>query len=76
MTTAKINAASEGIAALWAAISSLIIRAARRLKRPVLILVGSIVVLLLLIFILQSGLGVDSDVTITDSHRPEIVGGE
>ena len=40
-----------------------------------LILVGAAVLLMLLIVVLQSGLGVDSDETITDSHRPEIVGG-
>jgi hypothetical protein len=46
----------------------------RRLRRPLLIVVGGVVLLMLLIVVLQSGLGVDSDVTITDSHRPEIVG--
>ena len=51
-------------------------RAWRRVRRPVLFLVGGIVLLMLLIVVLQSGLGVDSDDTITDSQRPEIVGGE
>ncbi len=46
----------------------------RRLRRPLMILIGGIVLLMLLIVVLQSGLGVDNDVTITDSHRPEIVG--
>ena len=47
-----------------------------RMRKPLLILVGGVVLLMLLIVVLQSGLGVDSDDTITDSHRPEIVGGE
>lgn len=46
----------------------------RRLRRPLIIAVSAVVLLMLLIVILQSGLGVDSDVTITDSQRPEIVG--
>ena len=46
----------------------------RRLRRPVLIALSSVILVLLLIVLLQSGLGVDSDETITDSHRPEIVG--
>ena len=46
-----------------------------RVRKTVLILVGAAVLLMLLIVVLQSGLGVDSDETITDSHRPEIVGG-
>lgn len=45
-----------------------------RLRRYLLISVGSILLVLLMIILIQSGLGVDSDVTITDSHRPEIVG--
>ena len=48
---------------------------ANRVRKPLLIALGSLVLLILLIIVLQSGLGVDSDVTITDSHRPEIVGG-
>lgn len=50
-------------------------RFAARLRKPLLIVTGGVVLLMLLIVILQSGLGVDNDVTITDSHRPEIVGG-
>lgn len=45
-----------------------------RLRRYLLISVGSILFVLLMIILIQSGLGVDSDVTITDSNRPEIVG--
>ena len=45
------------------------------MRRPFLLAVSGLVLLMLLIVILQSGLGVDNDVTITDSHRPEIVGG-
>ena len=51
-------------------------RLGKRLRRPLVIVVSGIVLLMLLIVILQSGLGVDNDVTITDSHRPEIVGGD
>ena len=76
MTTAKITGASENLAAAMAAIVRLVRRVALRLKRPVLILLGSVIILMLLIVVLQSGLGVDSDETITDSHRPEIVGGD
>lgn len=56
------------------ALAALIVRVGRRLRRPILLTAGGIVLLLLLIVLLQSGLGVDSDETITDSHRPEIVG--
>lgn len=58
------------------ALGAVAMRVARRLKRPLLIVLGGAVLLMLLIVVLQSGLGVDSDDTITDSHRPEIVGGE
>lgn len=47
-----------------------------RIRKPILIIVGSLILLILVIVVLQSGLGVDSEDTITDSHRPEIVGGE
>ncbi len=57
-------------------VSVLAQRAARGLRKPLLIVVSGVIALLLLIVILQSGLGVDSDDTITDSQRPEIVGGE
>lgn len=50
-------------------------RLGSRLRKPLLIVIGGVLLLMLLIVVLQSGLGVDSDVTITDSHRPEIVGG-
>ncbi len=74
MNTGKISGVNETIGTGVAAITRLSTAAARRLKRPLLILVSSIVLLMLLIVVLQSGLGVDSDDTITDSHRPEIVG--
>ncbi len=45
-----------------------------RLRRLLLISLGSVLFVLLVIILIQSGLGVDSDVTITDSNRPEIVG--
>ena len=45
-----------------------------RLRRLLLISLGSVIFVLLMIILIQSGLGVDSDVTITDSNRPEIVG--
>lgn len=60
----------------WAALSRLAGGVYRRVRRPLLIVIGAVVIGMLLIVVLQSGLGVDSDVTITDSHRPEIVGGE
>ncbi len=59
-----------------AAIARAVTAAALRLRRPALIVIGSVIALMLLIVVLQSGLGVDSDDTITDSQRPEIVGGE
>ena len=62
-------------AAATSAIGRIAAQIWRRLRKPVLILIGGIVLVMLLIVILQSGLGVDSDDTITDSHRPEIVGG-
>ena len=49
-------------------------RAGRRVRRPILITVGGLIALFLLIALLQSGIGVDSDETITDRQRPEIVG--
>ena len=76
MSTAKITNASESVAAAIAAVLQLAAQFARRLKRPALILLSGVIILMLLIVVLQSGLGVDSDETITDSHRPEIVGGE
>ena len=74
MNTAKTSGVNEIIGTGVAAINRLLTAAARRLKRPLLILVSGIILLMLLIVVLQSGLGVDSDDTITDSHRPEIVG--
>ena len=62
---AGLDAASALALWLWA-----------RMRRPLLILVGAVILLMLAIVVLQSGLGVDSEDTITDSHRPEIVGGE
>ena len=59
-----------------AAVAGLALHIGRRLRRPLFFVIGGIVLLMLLIVILQSGLGVDSEDTITDSHRPEIVGGE
>ena len=63
-------------AASLAALSQLAGSAYRRVRKPLLIAVGAVIIGMLLIVVLQSGLGVDSEVTITDSHRPEIVGGE
>jgi len=60
-----LDAASEQAIRIWA-----------RVRKTMLILLGAVVLLMLLIVVLQSGLGVDSDETITDSHRPEIVGGD
>ena len=54
--------------------SALASRLWARVRKTVLILAGAVILLMLLIVVLQSGLGVDNDVTITDSHRPEIVG--
>ncbi len=80
MTATNRDSLGERLLAVWSALvalcSQLSGRAVRRLKRPLLIVVGSVIILMLLIVVLQSGLGVDSDETITDSHRPEIVGGE
>lgn len=82
MTAAKTRGIGEAIAAAVAASSAalsrlglpLVRRLAQRLRKPLLIVVGGVILLMLLIVVLQSGLGVDSDDTITDSHRPEIVG--
>ena len=71
----SIRGLSDAMAASLAALSHLAGGAARRLRKPLMIVVGGVIVVMLLIVVLQSGLGVDSDVTITDSHRPEIVGG-
>ncbi len=60
---AGLDPASALASRLWA-----------RVRKTVLILAGAVILLMLLIVVLQSGLGVDNDVTITDSHRPEIVG--
>ena len=46
------------------------------MRRALFITVGSVLVVLLMIILLQTGLGVDSDVTITDRNRPEIVGSD
>lgn len=64
------------IRTVFSAASALTQRLWARLRRPLLIAVGAVILLMLAIVVLQSGLGVDNDVTITDSHRPEIVGGE
>lgn len=72
----SIRGLSDTLAASLAALSHLAGRAGRRLRRPLVIAIGSVILVMLLIVVLQSGLGVDSDETITDSHRPEIVGGE
>ncbi len=72
----SIRGLSDTIAAGLAALSRLVGRAGRRLRKPLMIAVGGVILVMLLIVVLQSGLGVDSDETITDSHRPEIVGGE
>ena len=54
--------------------ATLALRIWARLRKPLIIMVGAVVLLVLLIAVLQSGLGVDSEVTIRDSERPEIVG--
>ena len=51
-------------------------RYAAVMRRALFITVGSVLVVLLMIILLQTGLGVDSDVTITDRNRPEIVGSD
>ncbi len=73
MTAATVRGLLSRAAHAAAGLAS---RAARRLRRPLMIVVSGVVLLMLLIVILQSGLGVDSDDTITDSQRPEIVGGD
>ena len=45
-----------------------------RLKRTLIIMVSSVLLALLFIILIQTGLGVDSEVTLRDSNRPEIVG--
>ena len=54
--------------------ATLALRIWARLRKPLIIVVGAVVLVVLLIALLQSGLGVDSEVTIRDSERPEIVG--
>ena len=51
-------------------------RYAAVMRRALFITIGSVLVVLLMIILLQTGLGVDSDVTITDRNRPEIVGND
>ena len=51
-------------------------RYAAVMRRALFITVGSVLFVLLMIILLQTGLGVDSDVTITDRNRPEIVGND
>lgn len=70
-----IRGLNNTLAAGLAALSHLAGSAGRRLRRPFVIAIGTVILVMLLIVVLQSGLGVDNDVTITDSHRPEIVGG-
>ena len=73
-TNTFVRVLHDSLAAGLDASARLIGRLGRKLRRPLLIVVGSIIFVMLLIVVLQSGLGVDSDETITDSHRPEIVG--
>lgn len=54
--------------------AALALRIWMRLRKPLVITVGAVILVMLLIALLQSGLGVDSEVTIKDSERPEIVG--
>ncbi len=64
-------------AALTAALgfaATLALRIWARLRKPLLIVIGAVILVMLLIAVLQSGLGVDSEQTIKDSQRPEIVG--
>ncbi len=44
------------------------------IRRPLLLVGGGVIALLFLVIVLNSSLGVDSEVTFTDVHRPEIVG--
>ncbi len=62
------------IQAALGAVLGLASRLWARLRKPLLVVVGAVILLMLAIVILQSGLGVDSEDTITDSQRPEIVG--
>ena len=70
MLTSLLDSALNVGDMLWRAVA----RAGRRVRRPILITVGGLIALFLLIALLQSGIGVDSDETITDRQRPEIVG--
>ncbi len=45
-----------------------------RIRRPLFLIGGGLIALLFLVIVLNSSLGVDSEVTFTDIHRPEIVG--
>ena len=54
--------------------AALALRIWLRLRKPLLIVIGAVILVVLLIALLQSGLGVDSEQTIKDSQRPEIVG--
>ena len=54
--------------------AALALRIWLRLRKPLLIVIGAVILVVLLIALLQSGLGVDSEQTIRDSQRPEIVG--
>ena len=69
-----IRAALGVAAAALGFAAALALRVWARLRKPLIIVVGAIILLVLLIAVLQSGLGVDSEVTIRDSERPEIVG--
>ena len=44
------------------------------LKRTLIIAAAAVLLALLFIILIQTGLGVDSEVTLRDSNRPEIVG--
>ena len=45
-----------------------------RLKRALVFAIAGTALALLFIILIQTGLGVDSEVTLRDSNRPEIVG--
>ena len=45
-----------------------------RLKRKLVISVGSLMLGLIFLILINSSLGTDRDETFTDLHRPEIVG--
>ncbi len=68
------RAALGVVSAMLGFAAALALRIWLRLRKPLLIVIGAVILVVLLIALLQSGLGVDSEQTIRDSQRPEIVG--